>query len=95
MEYLIETRNLKKQYGKSIVVNDVSVHVPKGKIYALLGRNGAGKTTLMKMLLKLIQSTSGEIYLFGTRCEKTDRSIYRQIGSIIETPGILRKSYRV
>jgi ABC-2 type transport system ATP-binding protein/bacitracin transport system ATP-binding protein len=87
MGYLIETRNLKKQYGKTIVVNDVSVHVPKGKIYALLGRNGAGKTTLMKMLLRLIRSTSGEIYLFGTRCEKTDCSIYRQIGSIIETPG--------
>jgi len=87
MEYLIETRNLTKQYGKSIVVNDVSIHVPKGKIYALLGRNGAGKTTLMKMILKLIRATSGEIYLFGAMCGKINRNIYRQIGSIIETPG--------
>jgi len=34
MEYVIETENLTKQYGKSIVVDNVSIHVPKGKIYA-------------------------------------------------------------
>lgn len=87
MEYIIETENLTKQYSQSIVVDNVSIHVPKGKIYALLGRNGAGKTTLMKMLLKLIRSTNGTVHLFGAKSERIDGNTYRKIGSIIETPG--------
>lgn len=87
MEYIIETEGLTKKYGASTAVDHVSLHVPKGKIYALLGRNGAGKTTFMKMLLKLIRSTEGMVRLFGEECGITDRKIYRRIGSIIETPG--------
>lgn len=55
MEYVIETKNLTKKYGSSTVVDNINLHVPKGKIYGLLGRNGAGKTTTMKMMLKLIK----------------------------------------
>lgn len=87
MEYIIETKNLTKRYGNSIVVDNVSIHVPKGKIYALLGRNGAGKTTLMKMLLKLINKTNGSIHLFGEKSEKVNSSLFGEIGSIIEMPG--------
>lgn len=65
MEYSIETKNLTKSYGTSTVVNNINIHVPKGKIYGLLGRNGAGKTTLMSMFLKLVIPTDGEIKLFG------------------------------
>ena len=46
MEYVIETENLTKQYGSITVVDHINLHVPKGKIYGLLGRNGAGKTTV-------------------------------------------------
>lgn len=53
MEYIIETRNLTKKYGNTAAVNQINMHVPKGKIYGLLGRNGAGKTTTMKMMLRL------------------------------------------
>ena len=42
MEYVIETKNLTKKYGNSTVVENINIHVPKGKIYGLLGRNGAG-----------------------------------------------------
>jgi len=87
MKYIIETENLTKKYGKVTVVDNVNIHVPKGKIYAFIGRNGAGKTTLMKMLLKLISSTNGNFYLFGEKSEKIGQNIYRKIGSIIETPG--------
>lgn len=45
MDYIIETENLTKRYGTATVVDKVNLHVPKGKIYGLLGRNGAGKTT--------------------------------------------------
>ena len=59
MKYLIETEKLTKIYGTYKAVNNVNIHVPKGKIYGLLGRNGAGKTTLMSMLLRLTTQTSG------------------------------------
>lgn len=87
MRYLIETKNLTKKYSDSVVVNNVSISVPKGKIYGLLGRNGAGKTTLMKMLLKLIKSSDGEVYLFGEHSKTLEKKVYRRIGSIVETPG--------
>ena len=41
--YIIETKNLTKQYGSQKSVADLNIHVQKGKIYGLLGRNGAGK----------------------------------------------------
>ena len=49
--YVIETRNLTKQYETQKSVADLNIHVKRGRIYGLLGRNGAGKTTTMKMLL--------------------------------------------
>ncbi|WP_252236997.1 ATP-binding cassette domain-containing protein [Clostridium sp. CH2] len=87
MEYVIETRNLTKAYGTSTVVDKVNIHVPKGKIYGLLGRNGAGKTTIMSMILKLTTPTDGEIEMFGKDCKQSPKETYHRIGSIIETPG--------
>ena len=57
--YIIETKNLTKQYGSQKSVADLNIHVKRGRIYGLLGRNGAGKTTTMKMLLGLTKPTSG------------------------------------
>lgn len=85
MEYVIETKNLTKKNGNSTVVDNINLHVPKGKIYGLLGRNGAGKTTTMKMMLKLIKITKGNINLFGD--DFRNNNLYKKIGSIIETPG--------
>lgn len=59
--YVIQTKNLTKQYGTQKSVADLNMHVQKGRIYGLLGRNGAGKTTTMKMLLGLTMPTSGEV----------------------------------
>ncbi len=87
MEYVIETENLTKQYGAITVVDNINLHVPKGKIYGLLGRNGAGKTTAMKMMLRLVYPTTGAIQLFGTNSKEYAQTAYKQIGSIIETPG--------
>lgn len=87
MKYLIETKKLTKIYGTYKAVNNVNIHVPKGKIYGLLGRNGAGKTTLMSMLLRLTTQTSGEINLFDGKYQDTPSECYKKIGSIIETPG--------
>ena len=84
-EYVIETRNVFKQYKTKYAVNDVSIHVKKGDIYGLIGKNGAGKTTLMKLILGLANPTKGEVYLFGgTNLDEARR----KIGSLIEAPGL-------
>lgn len=86
-EYAIETKMLKKIYGEQVAVNNVSLHIPKGHIYGLLGRNGAGKTSIMKLLLRLISATSGEVYIFGQPVINRERRLFKRIGAIIETPG--------
>ena len=60
-DYIVETKNLTKQYSAQKSVANLNIHVRKGRIYGLLGRNGAGKTTTMKMLLGLTKPTSGEV----------------------------------
>jgi ABC-2 type transport system ATP-binding protein/bacitracin transport system ATP-binding protein len=87
MEYIIETENLTKKYGIATVVRNVNIHLPKGKIYGLLGRNGAGKTTAMKMILQLVRPTTGTIKLFGSDYREDQKRLYSKIGSIIENPG--------
>lgn len=84
---VIETRNLTKKYGGQASVDCISLHVPRGKIYGLLGRNGAGKTTTMKMLLSLARPTSGDIFLFGKDYREASPKTYYRIGSLIEAPG--------
>lgn len=86
-DYAVETAKLCKQYGSQIVVNQVDLHIRKGRIYGLLGRNGAGKTTIMKLLLGLVSVSSGEIQIFGERVRKNSSVLYSRIGSTIETPG--------
>ena len=69
-DLVIETNDLTKCYGEQVCVAQLCLHVPKGKIYALLGRNGAGKTTTMKMLLNLVKPTSGFIKIFNEETGK-------------------------
>ena len=85
--YVIETRNLNKQYETQKSVADLNIHVKKGRIYGLLGRNGAGKTTTMKMLLGLTEPTSGTVHIFGRNIQTDERTILPRIGSLIESPG--------
>lgn len=87
MEYTIQTNDLGKQYGSHWAIQNISLHVPMGMIYGLLGRNGAGKTTIMKLLLGLSKRTTGEIMLFGQNLTGDCREVYSRIGSTIESPG--------
>lgn len=86
-DYVIETRNLTKQYGTQTSVSDLNIHVKKGRIYGLLGRNGAGKTTTMKMLLGLTAPTSGEVEILGKNIRTNNKQVLPHIGSLIEAPG--------
>jgi len=62
---VLEVENLKAYYGESIILQNVSLQVPDGKIVCLLGRNGVGKTTFIKSLMGLVKTPSGSIKLAG------------------------------
>jgi ABC-2 type transport system ATP-binding protein len=65
MEYVVETENLTRYFGKKPVVDSLNLRIPKGSIYGFLGRNGAGKSTTIKMLLGFMQPTRGSATVFG------------------------------
>ncbi len=84
---VIRTDGLTKRYGHVLAVDGLSLDVPRGRIYGLLGPNGSGKTTLMSMLLGLVRPTAGSFTLFGNSPEQggLDKELHR-IGALIETP---------
>ena len=84
--YIIQTKNLTKQYGSQKSVADLNIHVQTGKIYGLLGRNGAGKTTLFNCLNRDIKADSGNFYIDtdGVRREVTADDI----GYVLSTPTV-------
>lgn len=89
MEYVLQTQQLCKKYGRFNALTDFTINVPKGSIYGMVGRNGAGKTTLIRIVTGLNNPTSGEFTLFGTK--NTDADILakrRKIGAVVETPSL-------
>ena len=81
---VIETEALTKIYGDIVAVDQLSMSVPQGHAFGLLGPNGSGKTTTMGMLLGLVRPTSGSFSLFGSP-DGLEQSL-RRIGAIIEYP---------
>ena len=80
---------LTKQYpGGLTAVDGVSFRVEHGQVLGLLGPNGAGKTTVLRMLMGLIQPTSGELRAFGHRIT-AGAAVLSRIGSFVEGPGFL------
>jgi ABC-2 type transport system ATP-binding protein len=64
-ELAIETNGLKKSYGKATVLAGLDLRVPRGSVYALLGRNGAGKTTTVRILSTLSRPDGGQVRVAG------------------------------
>ena len=64
-EWILETRDLVKQFNEFVAVNGVSLRVARGTIHALIGPNGAGKTTVFNLLTRFLPVTRGEIRLRG------------------------------
>ena len=62
---LLECIKLNKNYGDKVVLKDVNLRIPKGKIIGLLGMNGTGKTTLIKLTNDLLTPSSGKILVNG------------------------------
>ncbi|WP_343250104.1 ABC transporter ATP-binding protein [Diplocloster hominis] len=86
MDHMITASHLTKQYKKFTAVQDVSLHIPRGRIYGFLGPNGAGKSTTMKMLLGLTSPTSGSFQINGLQFPKDRMRILQMTGSFIEAP---------
>ncbi|MDN5688292.1 MAG: ATP-binding cassette domain-containing protein [Brachybacterium sp.] len=84
---IVETSNLTKRYGKRAVVENLNLRIPTGSVYGFLGPNGAGKSTTMKIMLSLIQPTSGDVQIMGRPMTRgTRRELLGGIGSLIEAP---------
>ena len=64
-DYILETRNLVKEFRGFVAVNDVNLRVKRGQIHALIGPNGAGKTTVFNLLTKFLIPTGGQILFNG------------------------------
>ena len=83
---VIETQGLTKRYGEVLAVDGLSLEVPMGGVFGLLGPNGSGKTTTISMLLGLVRPTSGSIHLFGDETAGVHEAALRRTGAIVETP---------
>lgn len=75
----ISAQALCKQYGNTLAVNNLSLQIEKGELFALLGVNGAGKTTAIKMLSCLTPPTSGDALLMGHSITKEPGEVKKQI----------------
>ncbi|MFC9540348.1 ATP-binding cassette domain-containing protein [Lysinibacillus sp. NPDC056959] len=86
MEYIVQTENLSKSFGKEQAVSNINLKIRKGEIYGFLGPNGAGKTTTIRMLLGLMKPSSGTIKMFQKDLTKERINILSKAGSLVENP---------
>lgn len=105
MEYAVTTSALGKQYGDFQALKGLSMHIPKGAIYGIVGKNGAGKTTLIRLLAGLQRPSSGEYMLYGvSHTSKEIAKVRRRMGAVVEEPSVyqdmtaadnLKQQYRI
>jgi len=84
----IQVRNVSKQFGQHVAVNDVSIDVPVGSIYGFIGPNGSGKTTTIRMIMNIILPDSGSIQVLG---HDVASAIRDDIGYLPEERGLYKK----
>jgi len=87
-DFIIETRDLHKRYGKLHAVNDLNLKVPRGAVFGFVGPNGAGKTSTMRILTTLMLPTSGEAFVSGFSALKEPREVRRSIGYMPDFFGV-------
>jgi len=81
----IETRGLRKHFGKRTAVDDLTLSIPAGSIAGFIGPNGAGKTTSLRLLLGLVRPNAGSATVLGFPLTESDRYLPR-VGALIEAP---------
>jgi ABC-2 type transport system ATP-binding protein len=80
--------NLSRRFGSKVVLDDVSVYIPRGSVFGLVGENGAGKTTLIKHILGLLRAESGSVQVFGLDPVADPVSVLGRIGYLSEQPDL-------
>lgn len=80
---VFECQNLSKSYSSIQAVKALSIRIPKGSVYGILGPNGSGKTTTLGMALGVVRPTSGSLHWFNKSASSFSR---RKIGSLLERP---------
>ncbi|TFG99720.1 MAG: ABC transporter ATP-binding protein [Calditrichales bacterium] len=79
-EYIVQTKDLTRRFGKFVAVDQVTIQVARGEIFGFLGANGAGKTTVIKMLCGILAPTSGEANVAGYDIYTQPEKIKKNIG---------------
>jgi ABC-2 type transport system ATP-binding protein len=81
---IIETQNLTRYFGSKCAVDTVSLSVPRGSVFAFIGRNGAGKTTTIRMILGLLEPTRGSSSILGYPSACLPPQVRARIGYMAE-----------
>jgi ABC-2 type transport system ATP-binding protein len=83
---MIHLSHVQKRFGQRLAVDDLSLEVPRGEIYGLLGHNGAGKSTAIGMMLGQVWPTAGEVRVCDCDVTTNRRRALEKVGAIFETP---------
>jgi ABC-2 type transport system ATP-binding protein len=83
-DYVIETRQLTKRYGRKLALDHLDLAIPRGRIHAIVGANGAGKSTLFRILLGFLAPTAGEARILGKDSQRLDTADRGRIGFVNE-----------
>jgi len=81
---MIRINSLKKRFGDNISIDNVSLSIPEGSIFGIVGTNGAGKTTMLKCISGIIPFDSGTIHVFGKSVTDMNNSVKSRIGVVYE-----------
>jgi ABC-2 type transport system ATP-binding protein len=81
---IFDIKNLTKSFGAHTALSNLSLEIREPGIYGILGPNGAGKSTFLKLMLKILNPTSGEIYYNGTNIKNIGNSYFNEIGAVLE-----------
>jgi len=87
-EILIQTEDLRREFGETVAVKDVNLVVEQGAVFALVGPNGAGKTTLLKMISGLLAPTSGTVRVSGLDVRSEPRAVQQLLGFLPDFFGL-------
>jgi ABC-2 type transport system ATP-binding protein len=83
---MIRLENLQKRFGRRVAVENLSLEIPAGALYALLGHNGAGKSTTIGMMLGQVIPDQGRVLIDGHDVRRERAAALGQVGAIFETP---------
>ena len=87
-EAVIHINSLTRKFGAKVALSDVSMSVPSGSVFGLVGENGAGKTTLIRHILGLLRAESGAVRVFGHDPVADPVSVLARIGYLSEQPDL-------